>query len=278
MRLGVTGATHLRLLREARVLLLGVVQLRVAVADLHTAAEHLEALGQRRVAGHAARQRRQLDRVVDQEGRLDQVRLDEVRQRVVDELRPGLVGARLELRRHQRAAQGRLVARAGERVEAEVPREGGPERQPAPRRLQIDHLALPRDLGGPERLLRGVRDHLLRHAHDVLVVDVGLVRLEHRELGVVLVRHALVAEVLAQLVHLLEPADDEALQVQLGGNPQVQVAAQFVVVRRERPRQRAAVERLQHRCLDLEEAPPVEEPAEGRDGPRAHGEQLTRLG
>jgi hypothetical protein len=93
-----------------------------------------------------------------------------------------------------------------------------------------------------------------RPAHDVLVVRVGLVPLDHRELGVVLVGDALVAEVLAQLVDALQAADDEALEVQLGGDAQVEVAVQRVVVGDERARQRAAVERLQDRRLDLDEA------------------------
>ena len=57
------------------------------------------------------------------------------------------------------------------------------------------------------RLRDGV-DHLLDAAHLVVVVGVRLVPLDHRELGVVLERHALVAEVLAELVDALEAADD----------------------------------------------------------------------
>ena len=53
-------------------------------------------------------------------------------------------------------------------------------------------------------------DQLLEHVGDLAVADVGLVGLDHRELGVVLVADALVAEVLAELVDLLETADDAA--------------------------------------------------------------------
>jgi hypothetical protein len=93
----------------------------------------------------------------------------------------------------------------------------------------------------------------------------------------VLGREALVAEVLAQLVDPLEPADDAALEVQLGGDPQVHVAVERVEVRDERPRQRAAVERLQHRRLDLEEAVLIEVAADGRDDLRAGDEDLAGL-
>ena len=71
--------------------------------------------------------------------------------------------------------------------------------------------------------------------HRVLVVGVRLVPLEHRELGLVLVRDALVAEVLADLVDLLETADDQALEVELGRDAQVEVGVELVRVRDERP-------------------------------------------
>ena len=97
-----------------------------------------------------------------------------------------------------------------------------------------------------------------------VVVRVGLVPLEHRELGVVLVRDALVAEVLADLVDPLEPAHDQALEVELVGDPQEQVAVERVVVGHERARERAAVERLEDRRLDLEEAALVEPAPDAR--------------
>ena len=100
-----------------------------------------------------------------------------------------------------------------------------------PRRRQVD---LPRvaDLRGHER------DQPLAARGDVLVVGVRLVELEHRELGVVGRVDALVAEVLAELVHALEAADDQPLEVELGRDPQVELAVQRVVVGRERPGQR----------------------------------------
>ena len=63
---------------------------------------------------------------------------------------------------------------------------------------------------------------------------------------------ALVPEVVPDLVHAVEAAHDEPLEIQLVGDAQVQRHVERVVVRRERPRRRAAVQRLQHRRLDLE--------------------------
>ena len=101
---------------------------------------------------------------------------------------------------------------------------------------------------------RDVREHLLGQPHQVLVVHVRLVELEHRELGVVLGRDPLVAEVAVDLVDAFEPADGQALQVQLGRDAQEQIDVERVVMRDERPRERAAGDRLHHRRLDFEEA------------------------
>src|SRR4051812_15177967 len=125
---------------------------------------------------------------------------------------------------------------------------------------------------------RGRRAHaLLEPAHGVGVVGVGLVPLDHRELGVVLGRQALVAEVLADLIHALEAAHDAALEIQLGRDPEIHVLVERLEVRHERAGQRAAVERLEHGGLDLDEAAGVEVAADRRDDPRAREEHLARL-
>ena len=141
----------------------------------------------------------------------------------------------------------------------------------------VKSIVLPRNstCSGPTDARR-VHRHLLHHVHDVVVVDVGLVGLQHRELGVVLEAHALVAEVLADLVDAVDAADDAALEVQLGGDAQVEVPLQLVVVRDERPRQGAAVQRLQHRRLDLDEAARVQEVADRLDDAGALHEHLAR--
>ena len=121
-------------------------------------------------------------------------------------------------------------------------------------------------------------DHLLGAAHHAVVVGVRLVELELRELGVVLEADALVAEVAADLVDPLEAAHDQPLQVQLEADAQEQLLFELVVERGERPRGRAAVNRLEDRGLDFEEAVRVQVAAHGGDqlGPRA--EHLAHFG
>ena len=56
------------------------------------------------------------------------------------------------------------------------------------------------------------------------------------------------------------------------------VHVERVVVRHERPRQRAAGDRLHHRRLDFEEPARVQEPADRGDDPAADLEHAPRVG
>ena len=118
----------------------------------------------------------------------------------------------------------------------------------------------------PSRAARAaVDDEALGELHHVVVVGERLVRLEHRELGVVAGVDALVAEHATDLEHALEPADDEALEVQLGRDAEVEVDVERVVVGDERPRRRAAELVVEHRGLDLDEAAVGELPPDRGD-------------
>ena len=72
--------------------------------------------------------------------------------------------------------------------------------------------------------------------------------------------------------------DDQPLQVQLERDAHVHVDVEGVVVGDERPRGRAARDRVQHGGLDLEEAQPVQVAADSGDDLRALDEGLLDLG
>ena len=74
--------------------------------------------------------------------------------------------------------------------------------------------------------------------------------------------HALVPEIVADLVDPFQPAHEQPLEVQLVRDAEIERHVERVVVGDERPRRRAAVERLQDRRLDLEKPALVEEAAE----------------
>ena len=71
--------------------------------------------------------------------------------------------------------------------------------------------------------------------------------------------HTFVAEVTAELIHTLEAPDDEALQIKLVGDTQIERDIQRVVMRDEGARSSTARDRLQYGRIDLDVATFVEE-------------------
>ena len=124
--------------------------------------------------------------------------------------------------------------------------------------------------------MRELAQQLLGQVHQVGVVLVGLVELQHGELGIVPGRDALIAEVAVDLEHLLESADDEPLQVQLRRDAQVELHVERVVLGDERPCRGAAGDRMHHRRLDFEIAAAHEEIADALDDLRTLDEHVAR--
>ena len=129
----------------------------------------------------------------------------------------------------------------------------------------------------PVKLRDQGRDHLLGQVHQVLIGCIGLVEFEHREFRVVPYGDALVPEVPVDLEDPLEPSHDEPLQVKLGGNPQVKVETEGVVVRLEGLRRRAAGRYLHHRRLDLDEGAARQEGPYQFNDPRPPQEDLPHV-
>ena len=143
-----------------------------------------------------------------------------------------------------------------------------------PGRREGDLLSLVRDPLAPAGGASHLCQELLCERHQISVVGIGLVELQHRELGVVVGRDPLVAEVAVDLVHPFQPPDHAPLQVQLRRDAEVEREIQRVVMRDERARRRSPGDRLHHRRLDLQEAARVQEAAHLGDDPRPAPERL----
>ena len=111
--------------------------------------------------------------------------------------------------------------------------------------------------------------------HQVVVVGVGLVELEHGELGVVAGADAFVAEVAVDLVDAIEAADDEALEVELGGDAEREVEIESVVVGLERPSGGTAGDGVHHGGFNFEVAALIEEAANRAQDGGAFDEDLA---
>ncbi len=142
---------------------------------------------------------------------------------------------------------------------------------------QVDLAALVGDGGDPERLARNLAEKLLDARHQVMVVAVRAIELQHREFGIVARRNAFVAEIAVDLEHLFESADHQPLQIELGRDAQVELHVERVVMGDERPRGRAARNRMHHRRFDFEVALREEKIAHRLDDARALDEAQARV-
>jgi len=128
----------------------------------------------------------------------------------------------------------------------------------SPARGEIQLFALPLKLVGAKYLLCGAGKQFLKQVHHGVKIAVGLVELNGGEFGVVLGVHALVAENSAYLVHPLNAAHDEPLQVKLRGYAQVHVHIQGVVVGDKGSGGGAAGNGVQNRCFNFHITAPVQ--------------------
>ena len=105
-----------------------------------------------------------------------------------------------------------------------------------------------------QRFARGMAEQAFGEVHERVVVRIRLVELHHREFGIVARAEAFVAEIAVDLEDLLETADDQALEVELGRNAQELLHVERVVVRDEGLGRGAARDRVHHRRFDFHEA------------------------
>ncbi len=146
-----------------------------------------------------------------------------------------------------------------------------------PRCREVKLASVIDDRGGAQELLGQVVHEFLDKHHDVAVVGIRLVELEHRELGVVAGRQPLVAKHPGNLEHPLKATHGKPLEVQLRGDAQVQVNVEGVVVGGERACGGTTRNRVEHGGLDLDEVPILEPAAHQRHGPAAQREHPTGL-
>ena len=131
--------------------------------------------------------------------------------------------------------------------------DGLPDAQTAPCAAQLDLVPVPRD-GRRLAHVEGYRlDHFFDEIHEDRVGAVRHVELHRRELGVVTAVAAFVAIAAVEFKDALESADDEAFEVEFGGDAHVHVEVEGVVMGLERTRRGAARLDLEDGRLDLKE-------------------------
>ena len=239
---------------EARGLIVGVVELREAVAGFATGDVKLKAFRDLGVFIRSTRERRDFRRVVEDEGRFDQFRFGRFFKE--GDLQGTETGVdrdfRLEASEFGAKELGvfevfGLVVRAVllHRFNGRQTREGLRE---------VDFLPLVGEHRGARRFDRDFAQQSFGEIHLIAIRPVGRVELHHREFGVVTDRDTFVAEVAVDFEDAFEAPDDETLQIELGCNAQVHVHVERVVVRHEGLGVGTARNRVEHRSFHFEEA------------------------
>ena len=237
---------------EARRLIFGIVQLGESVRDFAPGDEQLETIADRRICIVGARQRRHVGGVRDDERRLHQLVLGRRLEQLELQHTNAIGFEHFDVEGRQCDAQVRGVGQLLQRILRVVAVDRFGHREPIERIAELDRCALIRDRRRAENLLRDLTHQLLGQIHQITIIAVCLVELEHREFGIVPRRDAFVAKVPVDLEHFLEAADDEALQIELGRNPQIQIHVERVVMRSKRPRGRTTRDRMHHRRFNFE--------------------------
>ena len=127
---------------------------------------------------------------------------------------------------------------------------------------EIELCAVVFHLGAAGGVDGDLRQQFGGEIHQAAIIGVGLVELQHGELGIVMRGEALVAEIAVDLVDALQAAHHQPLQVKLRRDAQVEIDIERVVMGDERPRRGAAVDRLHHGRLHFDEAARFQLPAQ----------------
>lgn len=272
------------LLAEAGGLDVGVVEFGVVGSDFHAADEEVGAVGEVVVFLVRSGERAKFGGVVGDPGRRARVEcgFGDVFEEFVDEeenFDAALVGGAaffFEVLGELGEQAASLGFGADAVVVVHVEAEGGVEEfgvgDAAEGAFVVDGVVMEREsfwvgADGVGDGASGVADEVFGDRHDGFDVAEGLVELEHGELGVVLLVEAFVAEVAIDLEDTGHTADEEAFEVELGGDAHEEVDVEGVHVGAERSGGGAAGLGLEHGRFDLDEAAFVETFAE-----RAHDE------
>ena len=237
-----------------------VIQFGVGVRQFQAVNEQLEPLGNLGVTLLPLGERAHGRRIVDDEHRPRQMRLDRLLEHVVHE-HGRVFPLHLDMQFFgDFLNRGRIV-----HVAARVLLEQVAVLLAGPGRGVVDFVLTPRPLEVSVENLNRVDEDRLRQFHHRFVVAIRLVQLDHREFWVVRAVDAFVSEHPANLVHPLDPTDHQPLEVQLQRDPQVELHIERIVMRRKGPCRGPTCDRMQNGRFRFDEIPRFERAADRVD-------------
>ena len=247
----------LHLFDKAVALIDRIVQFAEAVGQLAAVNKAFKTIGQQGIIRVLLAQRRNFQRVVRNDRRLNQVFFYVIFKAAVDNLADAVVFAVFDVQlvgNSPRFFYGLDVRK----VFAGVFFDSFDHGHSVPGRRQVDFLV---DIGNLHRAVQlhgQLGYHFFRNLDDVFQIAVGLVQFYRRKFRVVARVDAFVAEAAVHFIDSFQTADEQALQVQFRRNAQVNIHVEGVVVGLEGTGSRAAGNRVQHRRFYFQKAPFVQ--------------------
>ena len=141
--------------------------------------------------------------------------------------------------------------------------------KPAPGWRQVDVLALVRQRGAAARVPCEDQERVFSQRHEIVIVGIGLIKLQHRELRIMDRRKAFITKIAIQFKDPLEAADDQPLEIEFRRDAQIQIGVQRVMVRREGTGSRPTGDGVHHRRFDFKKSAVGQIRAKAGDHPAA---------
>ena len=200
----------LLLCRKACTLVNRIVKLGVCVAHLPTVHKHLETLNVFGIVGLLLGKGRDLDGMVHNEGRLNEMLLNEVLEEEVENV---ALGVAILVVNALFVSNLACLLKSADLLEvnAGILLYGVNHGDALEGLAEIHCNTVVNDGGGAENLFCHVAEHILGEIHHSVVVGVRLVKLHQRKFGIVSCVKSLVSEYTSDLINSLKSADDKAL-------------------------------------------------------------------
>ena len=195
-------------------------------------------------------QRRHLNGIVVNEGRLDELRLASLTEDFINQL--ALAHGAIDLHTLRLRELGQLFLIHFGNVSASKMLDSLKHGIALPRALEIDDVIPYLHLGVAMQCESDSLHHLFHRVHHPFIILVRHVQFHLGEFRIMETVHTFVAEVLGELIHAVESTHNQFFQIQLIGNTQIERHIQSVVVGFERTGGSTTVERLQNRGFDFQ--------------------------
>ncbi len=148
---------------------------------------------------------------------------------------------------------------------------------PAPGTFKVDYILPVLDPKSAIGRFGDLGHQCFNQFHYRPAISVGLIDLEHGELGIMLAGEAFISEVPVQFIDLLESTDQEPFQIELRSDPEIHLTIERGIECLKRPRRRAARDHLHHRSLHFKKTPLFQKSSDLPDNPGAAAEKILHI-